>query len=52
MDIVRLRQEVEKQGNKVDTAQLIGKTKETISLLKHHQGTNFAANFGHLMGGY
>ncbi len=51
-DIASIRKEVKKYGFKVDTVDLLEKTKEKISLIKHHPNTNFAANFGHLMGGY
>ena len=52
LSIVEMRKTLKKEGLKVDSADLIRNTKEAIALVKYHPATNFAANFGHLLGGY
>ncbi len=47
-----MRKSLVKEGLKVDSSALFAQSKESIAMIRHHPGTNFAANFGHLMGGY
>ena len=50
--ISKIRKEVKRDGNKVDTRNLWSTMKPLISLTGSQEGTNPAASFGHIFGGY